>query len=81
MQGSTCAIYITLGRCVVRIIYKFSVCYSAVGGTLDTYFLDLLLVSAHFSSLIVQISSQFSLLLATERISPDFMCEAVGFSL
>ena len=61
VQGSTCAAYITLGRRVVQIINNFSVRYSAVGGTLDAYFLDLLLVSAHFSSLIIQISSQFPL--------------------
>lgn len=59
VQGSTCATYITLGRCVVQIFNNFSVCYSPVGGTLDTYFL--LLVSAHFSNLSIQISSQFPL--------------------
>ena len=61
VQGSTCATYVTLGRCVVQIFNNFSVCYSAVGSTLDTYFLDLLLVSAYFSSLSIQISSQFPL--------------------
>lgn len=61
VQGSTCAAYITLGRCVVQIVNNFTVCYSAAGGTLGTYFLDLLLVSAHFPSLIIQISSQFPL--------------------
>lgn len=61
VQGSPCATYITLDRCVVQIFNNFSVCYSAAGGTLNTYFFDLLLVSAHFSSLIIQISSQFPL--------------------
>lgn len=53
---------ITLARCVLGIFYIFpnlSVCYSAIGGTLDTYFLDLLLVSVHLSSFIVQIPPNF----------------------